>query len=68
MGLFCLFAGVRSLVDDFSKGAIFTGLGIFFLGILVYSLRTLLGRYRTLRRLAHSGKPIPGEIINVATR
>ena len=35
------------------------------LGMFVYGLRAVLGDYRALRRLAHSGKPIPGEIINV---
>ena len=42
----------------------FTGLGIFVLGVGVYRLRSDLGNYRALRRLAHSGKPLPGEIIN----
>lgn len=50
----------RSVRDWF-----FVGFGAFMLGAGVYSLRSHLGYYRALRRLAHSGKPIPGEIINV---
>ena len=44
---------------------IFVGLGAFMLGAGVYCIRSALSVYRALRRLAHSGKPIPGEIINV---
>ena len=42
----------------------FVGLGAFMLGAGVYWIRSALSIYRALRRLAHSGKPLPGEIIN----
>jgi hypothetical protein len=42
----------------------FIGLGAFMLGGGVYCMRSALGNYRALRRLAHSGQPLPGEIIN----
>jgi hypothetical protein len=42
----------------------FVGLGAFMLSALVYRMRSGLGYYRALRRLAHSGQPLPGEIIN----
>ena len=49
----------RSVRDWF-----FVGLGAFMLGSGVYCIRSALSIYRALRRLAHSGQPLPGEIIN----
>jgi hypothetical protein len=49
----------RSVRDWF-----FVALGAFMLSSGVYCMRSALSIYRALRRIAHSGKPIPGEITN----
>jgi hypothetical protein len=77
LGLFFLFLGGRNLFPDLSVAwktddplpravldLVLIGVGAYVLGLGVYGLRLDLGDYRALLRLAHSGKPVPGEIIN----
>jgi hypothetical protein len=49
----------RSVRDWF-----FVAFGAFMLSAGVYCMRSALSIYRALLRLAHFGKPVPGEIIN----